>query len=54
MTDREDAERSDPRAPWNLFDATFCSKHPDIELEVVSGEDEDGPYFFEVCKICEE
>tara|TARA_R110002020_G_scaffold8634_4_gene34279 strand:- start:1775 stop:1939 length:165 start_codon:yes stop_codon:yes gene_type:complete len=54
MTDREDAERSDPRAPWNLFDATFCPKHPDIELEVVSGEDEDGPYFFEVCKICEE
>ena len=53
MLDRGDAERSDPRAPWNQPDAIMCPKHPDIEMIEVEDEDEDGKYFFSYCKVCE-
>lgn len=53
MLDRGDAERSDPRAPWNQTDAIMCPKHPDIEMIEVEDEDEDGKYFFSYCKVCE-
>ena len=52
MLDRGDSERSDPRAPWNQPDAIMCPKHPDIEMNEVEDEDENGKHCFTFCEVC--
>ena len=60
MTDidevRRKSEASDPCAPWNVKDAEFCDKHPDVEMESDEYEDCDSPTGWsthESCPVCE-
>ena len=53
---REQAESSDPAAPWNLPDAEFCDKHPDEEIDTAWYEDCDSPtgwHAHKYCPVCE-
>jgi len=53
---REQAEASDPAAPWNLPDAEFCEEHPSVEMESAEYEDCDSPtgwHTHKYCSLCE-
>ena len=52
MLDRGDADKYLPNCPWNQPDATMCSKHPDIAMNEVEDEDENGKYSFMFCEVC--